>query len=361
MLTKVRTPSPLECTVCSNPRVFVEVIEITARHVALRGVSFEAEILSRHANDSKFGFLSPDSPYCNYYKVKVASFLDLCPDPDVLIAQYRQGQNGEIRSETTPQVLAEEEEEPTIEEEEVRTQAKPQAQPQQRQQDVYDGVIAGASLPHIERIYQDVLMSKKPDHVSDHPPNLEFYDIGPPESLLPIDVEIMKLTARFYARNGARFLSGLTAREHRNPQFDFLKATHVLYPYFQKLVDAYSRIINPSQAALAELESNSGDWYGVYRRILPDAEHERLKVEKERAAQEGDEQDRRAMAMIDWFDFVVAGTVPVTDAELSGEDGGVLESSCLTTGDLLRFITLVTAPQAPVEVEDDDGDDMDMD
>ena len=41
--------------------------------------------------------------------------------------------------------------------------------------------------------------------------------------LAPLDMDIIKLTAQFVARNGQKFLVGLTQREARNPQFDFLK------------------------------------------------------------------------------------------------------------------------------------------
>ena len=51
--------------------------------------------------------------------------------------------------------------------------------------------------------------------------------------------DIIKLTAQCVARNGRSFLQLLTQREHRNMQFDFLKPMHVLFPFFQSLVDAY--------------------------------------------------------------------------------------------------------------------------
>jgi len=50
--------------------------------------------------------------------------------------------------------------------------------------------------------------------------------------LANVDSDVIKLTAQFVAKNGQRFLQGLTEREQRNPQFDFLKPTHGLFGYF---------------------------------------------------------------------------------------------------------------------------------
>ncbi len=39
-----------------------------------------------------------------------------------------------------------------------------------------------------------------------------------PEGLTAVDLDIIKLTAQFVARNGKAFLVGLSSREHTNPQ-----------------------------------------------------------------------------------------------------------------------------------------------
>lgn len=39
-----------------------------------------------------------------------------------------------------------------------------------------------------------------------------------PEGLTGLDLDVIKLTAQFVARNGASFLTGLTTREANNPQ-----------------------------------------------------------------------------------------------------------------------------------------------
>lgn len=65
----------------------------------------------------------------------------------------------------------------------------------------------------------------------------------------------MKLTAQFVARSGKSFLTGITTREMRNPQFDFLKPQHSLFAYFQHLVEAYTRIMNPPKALMDRIHT----------------------------------------------------------------------------------------------------------
>ena len=74
-----------------------------------------------------------------------------------------------------------------------------------------------------------------------------------------VDLDVIRLTAQFVARNGRSFLSGLTQREQRNVQFDFLKPTHPLFTYFQQLVDAYSQIIIPPKKLLSDINTKLSD------------------------------------------------------------------------------------------------------
>ena len=77
------------------------------------------------------------------------------------------------------------------------------------------------------------------------PASFEFCSIHP-SGLSPLDIDIIKLTAQYTSVNGREFLGGLAQREQRNPQFDFLKPTHMLFSYFTSLVDAYAKVLLPS-------------------------------------------------------------------------------------------------------------------
>lgn len=65
--------------------------------------------------------------------------------------------------------------------------------------------------------------------------------------------QIIKLTAQYTAASGRQFLAGLAQREQRNPMFDFLKPTHLLFSYFTALVDCYSKILTPVAAQKARI------------------------------------------------------------------------------------------------------------
>lgn len=60
------------------------------------------------------------------------------------------------------------------------------------------------------RAFQHVYARWKP--ASSHP------QVHVPEGLTAVDLDIIKLTAQFVARNGKAFLVGLSSREHTNPQ-----------------------------------------------------------------------------------------------------------------------------------------------
>merc|ERR1719161_1735480 len=85
------------------------------------------------------------------------------------------------------------------------------------------------------------------------PPPPDQYSVSHPY-IAPMDMDIIKLTAQFVARNGQKFLIGLTQRESRNPQFDFLKPTHALFGYFTSLVDTYTKCLMPNKDELEKLK-----------------------------------------------------------------------------------------------------------
>merc|ERR1712187_1036729 len=90
------------------------------------------------------------------------------------------------------------------------------------------------------------------------PPAPDAYTVSHPY-IAPMDMDIIKLTAQFVARNGQKFLIGLTQRESRNPQFDFLKPTHALFGYFTSLVDAYTKCLMPNKDEVEKLKKSVSD------------------------------------------------------------------------------------------------------
>ena len=54
-------------------------------------------------------------------------------------------------------------------------------------------------------------------------------------------------------------MQGLTEREQRNPQFDFLKPTHGLFGYFTQLVESYSKVLIHRNDHLVRLQRYAQD------------------------------------------------------------------------------------------------------
>ncbi|KAF9066881.1 Pre-mRNA splicing factor PRP21 like protein-domain-containing protein [Rhodocollybia butyracea] len=136
-----------------------------------------------------------------------------------------------------------------------------------------------------------------------------------------IDLDIMKLTAQFTARQGRNFLAALSAREGRNYQFDFLRPSHSLFGYFNRLVDQYIKIINPDKETLEILKSRTDE--GAGSRTLDiarkHAKWERRKREKEKRRQDDQEAERIAFAEIDWHDYAIVQTIEFTVADATSE------------------------------------------
>lgn len=84
------------------------------------------------------------------------------------------------------------------------------------------------------QVIQESIVPKEP------PPEFEF--IADPPSISAFDLDVVKLTAQFVARNGRQFLTQLMQKEQRNYQFDFLRPQHSLFNYFTKLVEQYTKV-----------------------------------------------------------------------------------------------------------------------
>ncbi|GAA5860880.1 hypothetical protein JCM3774_003173 [Rhodotorula dairenensis] len=162
------------------------------------------------------------------------------------------------------------------------------------------------------------------------PPALEFLVEDPPK-INAVDLDILRLTALFTARSGRKFTSDLAARESRNYQFDFLRPSHSLFGYFNRLVEQYTKILVPSKEMLERIERRAGYAGGDplsdaaakgRREVLADAQ-QRVEWEKWESSRRKEEEDkaeaeRIAFAEIDWQDFQVASTIEFTENDEAG-------------------------------------------
>eukprot|EP01039_Chlorochromonas_danica_P014062 gene14062-16359_t len=192
------------------------VVDKTAQFVAKHGKSFEQKILnSSEGKTAKFNFMKELDPYHAYYEMKIRDIEDA------------------IAAGKDPAAL----------------NAKPAAAPlpitavtaaDQSKKKVAQHVSTNvkASIPN-----PIALLAKNPPTEAPYP--FEF-SLAQPSGVSAAEMDIIKLTAQYTAVNGRTFLAALAQREQKNPLFDFLKPTHLLFGFFTSLVDSYAKIVNPS-------------------------------------------------------------------------------------------------------------------
>ncbi|VDN55427.1 unnamed protein product [Dracunculus medinensis] len=235
------------------------IVDKTAAFVARNGVDFENKIREKEAANPRFSFLNATDPYNAYYQHKVTEF--------------REG-------------LASE---PVIHRPQIPEAVK-------------------------EHVKQAEFIPRNP------PPPFEFD--ADPATINAFDLDLIKLTALFVARNGRQFLAALMNREIRNYQFDFLRGPHSNFNYFTRLVEQYTKasftdlIIVPATAIVDDLKAEEGNTKKLLENVkyrVGWEKYQRAQKEKEDAELE---RERLAYAQIDWHDFVVVQTVdfPTNDA-----------------------------------------------
>lgn len=234
------------------------IVDKTANFVARNGVDFENKIREKEANNARFNFLSATDPYHAYYRHKV-----------------REIQEG-------------------------KTDSSAPSRPQ---------------LPDAvkEAVKKAEFVPQKP------PPAFEF--CADPATINAYELDLIRTTAIFVARNGRQFLTQVMTREARNYQFDFLKPAHSNFTYFSKLVDQYTKVIIPANNLIETLAAENGNnkklMEDVRYRVAWEKHQKSLKDKQEKEA----EKERLAYASIDWHDFVVVQTVdfqPGDTANLPG-------------------------------------------
>ncbi|KAI9457754.1 Pre-mRNA splicing factor PRP21 like protein-domain-containing protein [Lactarius psammicola] len=151
------------------------------------------------------------------------------------------------------------------------------------------------------------------------PPPTEFILEMP--NISAVDLDIMKLTALFTARQGHSFLATLSVKEGRNYQFDFLKPTHSLFGYFNRLIDQYTKVLMPTSETLQKLKerSEAGAKWKMFAEAQSHAKWERTRREQEKKREDDREAERVAFAEIDWHDYAIVQTIEFTAADAPAE------------------------------------------
>jgi splicing factor 3A subunit 1 len=137
------------------------------------------------------------------------------------------------------------------------------------------------------------------------------------------DLDVVRLTALFVAKNGRSFMTTLSQKETRNYQFDFLRPQHSLYQFFSRLVDQYTLLLRSSSvdgekaksARVRELKQYAEDKFNILGRAKQRAEWVKFQEEQKQKKEEEAEKEKLEYAQIDWHDFVVVETVFFEEAD----------------------------------------------
>lgn len=190
------------------------IVDKTASFVARNGTSFEAKIKGDERANVKFGFLNEGDVFNAYYKARIEFVRDgtgpLAESGAAGPAPSAGGSagNGQLVRVDGEAAM------------ELERQADESSKPEEPRQ-----MLFSAELPNITAV----------------------------------DLDIIKLTALFVAQRGRSFASALLSREGRSFQFEFLRPTHSLFGFFNRLVEQYRLVIEPPVELKHQIEVEAGN------------------------------------------------------------------------------------------------------
>ena len=295
------------------------VADRTALYVAKNGRGFEVRILnSEKGKTPKFAFLQPNSPFHAYYEERIKF--------------YEKGGNDEDPKDETEQPDRKGGKHSTGQPKEEKEAVESTKEKKGKLVVSVGDPVSKAILTQRSKIAKmrsslksdtegkSMEESKEESNVPGitmipPPPPLYFINIVAPSSLTVAQIEIIQLVAQMTALDGkgGGFLTSLTMREWKNPEFAFCQPRNGLFPYFSALVDAYTRVL-ALQTSLSEKKSVLPD---DATPVLASNVEKCLEMAAYRAEYERDQTEHRGKdgtgvergALIDWNDFVVVETI----------------------------------------------------
>ncbi|KAL5723011.1 hypothetical protein ACHQM5_006459 [Ranunculus cassubicifolius] len=263
------------------------IVDKTVSFVSKNGPDFERRIMSNNAGNAKFNFLIPTDPYHAYYQHR-------------LLESRNQAQQAPLEDSEM-------------------------GGSEEAAQSGGDGNQSVAKEAALAKEKSDLAALLRQPRKPLEPPEAEQYTVRIPEGITGEELDIIKLTAQYIARNGKHFLNDLTKRElsrddpryrgEGNPQFNFLRPTHSMFMFFTALTDAYSKVLMPPKGLTDKLKKSVVDMTTVLERCLQRLEWDRSQEQARQKAEDEIEQERVQMAMIDWHDFVVVETIEFAEEE----------------------------------------------
>lgn len=309
------------------------IVLVTVDYVIRNGMNFEGELRKRQQNNRKFDFLIPGNPYYKWYKWKLQCKLD----PK---AAEQQKQMEEQEKKEQEEMIAEKRKEKDLAQKAVK--------------------VVELSLP--QKIEQDLKIFRKVKEDFKKPPPENKCCVPLPPMVTPFEVDLIKLTAQFVARNGRQFLTALTSNHQMNPKFHFLKPIDPRFNYFQKLVTAYCECIVLHKDLIRDLEKDLDSDF-LFQQAAGHAAYA-IESDNQRKQNEADEAAvAMAMKLIDWHEFAIVETITFdTENEYYPAPGkNVEEINELLDTENRKEISVVLAEDVPSDMEVDMDVDAGMD
>lgn len=256
---------PVTIGIIYPPPEVRSIVDKTATFVARNGPEFEEKIRGNEITNTKFNFLNTNDPYHAYYQHKVK--------------EIAEGKETESPVTSLPQTSLN----------------------NAIQANMQNLNISSKTQDTQSRIIEQIIVPKEP------PADFEFIIDAP--SIMPMDIDVIKLTAQFVARNGGPFRTNLMNKEARNPLFDFLKPQHSHFSFFTKLVEQYTKILLPPKDLATKLQKEIDNPFAILNDVSYRVEWQKIQQREKAKIDEMVEKERVAYAQIDWHDFVVVETV----------------------------------------------------
>ncbi|EUD69547.1 hypothetical protein C922_00411 [Plasmodium inui San Antonio 1] len=269
----------LEGEMTMPPNSMKSVIDKTAAFVKKNGKIFEQKIYKE--KEKQFSFINPSHPYFYYYQYKLhelfigAEEKSLIPKA-ILEIKKREDLNKASNNEHILKIC-----------DFIKEDNK-----QEKNKIIY--AINDQSNQEIAQEKEEKIEVKE-----------DIYTITTP-FISSVDIDLIKTTALFVARNGNQFLNELVDREKNNNQYDFLRANNLYFNYFSKLIDIYVKCLLPNDEIIDKLKkysTNKSDIinysYSVYNFNMKKKEEEERKME----------QKTKCDTFYDWTNFSVVETI----------------------------------------------------
>ncbi|KAJ2615007.1 SF3a splicing factor complex subunit [Coemansia sp. RSA 1365] len=242
------------------------IADKTAEHVAKSGEAFQQLIRDKYQGNAKFSFIYPNDPYFAYY--------------GHMVEQFKSGEATMPDSKSTA---------PTSD-------------------IAAEMILNGADAASKSEVDKDN------KHTTPQKPDSQRF-ISTMPAVSAQDLDVIKLTAQFVARNGRQFMTSLAQREANNYQFDFLSPQHSLFGYFCKLVDQYTLAFFPPAELQERLNNDIHDKYQILERAKRRMEWVAFEEDERKQKAEDAEKEKNAFLSIDWHDFVIVGAVEFVEED----------------------------------------------